>query len=311
MLAITASPAPDTSYTSAPAWAGGRFGLHGKGSCPLRCGCSRRLNPGGGARLAVFRLALARFRAAHHFFQFGAIGCEQSGAGIFVGTVALGVHQHGLAGFSRAQSISSADMGEAAFAVVGQQHHIDWVASGGIAFSRHREFRGAAALRNRGGLIAHCAPPRAISRWWRYRHRAADGGYAVCCIRLSSAAAASSVAHHQNKPMATQSGDIARHVGRTAGALVDTADFRHRHRRFGRNADTSPQTNNDPASHRPPPTRGLGGKAVFQLFVVNMKHHRLLHPHDLIFQTGLFSDDLPAKPAHSLRATPPAGRRLA
>ena len=75
--------------------------------------------------------------------------------------------------------------------------------------------------------------------------------------------------------MATQSGDIARHVGRTAGALVDMADFRHRHRRFGRNAGhiAKPIAIQHHIAHHQ--HAGLG-KAVFQLFVVNMKHHRLL-----------------------------------
>ena len=42
--------------------------------------------------------------------------------------------------------------------------------------------------------------------------------------------------HRKQTGLATQTRDVARHIGRTACALVDFLDFRHRHRGLGRNA---------------------------------------------------------------------------
>ncbi len=61
--------------------------------------------------------------AAGHLAEFAAVRRQQRGAGVFAVVVALGVDQHRLAGLAR-QLDHLADVSQAAFAVVGQNHHI-------------------------------------------------------------------------------------------------------------------------------------------------------------------------------------------
>ena len=177
------------------------------------------------------------FPLAYHLLEFGAIGGNQAGRLVFHVVRAFGVYQHRFAQITCGQNHVT-HVCQTAFAIIAQNHHIKVLQQIAVVlqFVVQRRF---------GRLVFKIqAYQLLIAR----HHTQFDGGGnagVAYQLRVHTAIAHQSLQrigrlivtrNRQQTGLTAQTGNIARHVGCAACALVDFLDFRHRHRGFGRNA---------------------------------------------------------------------------
>ena len=187
--------------------------------------------------LRFFRQLLFAVPASRYFAQFGAVGREQRGAGVFGVVAAFGVDEHWFARLPRPFD-KGGNVGEAAFAVVGENDEVaagEFVAEG-LPHAVEHFVRGCVFEVDAQELLV--AGDDAGFDGGGDGFVAHQGGlHAAFFHQFVQFVARFVVAdNRQQHGLSAQRGDVAGDVGCAARAVFGALDFRHGNGRFGRDA---------------------------------------------------------------------------